>query len=149
MHWSTYLRALDRQEDSLRIHENGADIHRKLSETDPESTAQSLWFLAASFSTIGLHEDALSAAEKSVELYRKLTPTKPALTERLMKALGYRAKSLHALGREEDAARAEAEVATLKGAQTLSKESATVGFAETSAILPDAQSGSSEGARVL
>ncbi|KAJ7678051.1 hypothetical protein DFH06DRAFT_565131 [Mycena polygramma] len=114
IHWSTYLRALDRQENSWRIYQNGADLHRKLGETDPEVTAESLCELAEDFSTTGLHEDALSAAEKSVELYRRLTPTKPALTRDLVEALGYWAKSLRALGREEDAARTEAEMATLE-----------------------------------
>ncbi|KAJ7672355.1 hypothetical protein DFH06DRAFT_1363117, partial [Mycena polygramma] len=111
--WAIYLRAVERQEDSIQIHERGAEIYGRLSETDPESTADFLCDLAADFSTTGLHEDAVCAAEKAVELYRTLTPTKPVFMEDLIETLGYLAKSLRALGCEEDAACAEAEAVTL------------------------------------
>ncbi|KAJ7677964.1 hypothetical protein DFH06DRAFT_563568 [Mycena polygramma] len=115
---ATYLRTLGRQDDSVQMHQKGAELHRKLSETDPESTAELLCELADDFSTTGLHEDALSAAEKSIKLYLRLTSAKPALTKDLITAFGYRAKSLRALGREEDAVRAESEVAVLQCAQS-------------------------------
>ncbi|KAJ7678013.1 hypothetical protein DFH06DRAFT_564613 [Mycena polygramma] len=114
VHWATYLRALNREEDSVQMCEKGVVIYRKLSETEPESTAGNLLLLARDLCVARLHEDALRAADQSIELYRGLTPAKLALTKDLIEALGCRAKSLRALGREEDAARAEAEMATLE-----------------------------------
>ncbi|KAJ6450701.1 hypothetical protein C8R47DRAFT_1170867 [Mycena vitilis] len=114
---ATYLRSLGCPEDSARMHEEGAELHRKLSETDPESTADLLRELAGDFSTTGLHQDSLSAADKSIELYHRLTAAKPALAKKLIKSLGYRAESLHALGHDEDAMRSESEIVALRGAQ--------------------------------
>ncbi|KAJ7678006.1 hypothetical protein DFH06DRAFT_1079273 [Mycena polygramma] len=132
---ATYLRALGRQEDAVYMHEKGAELHRKLSETEPESAAELLRELAEDFSTTGLHEDALSAAEKATGLYRNLTPTKPTLTKELIESLQYVAKILRALGREEDAVRAEVEVATLKGAQPQSKEEQTIEYVAKGVIM--------------
>ncbi|KAJ6504074.1 hypothetical protein C8R47DRAFT_176686 [Mycena vitilis] len=122
VHRATYLRALGRQEDSVHMGEQGGELHRKLSEKEPESAADLLQELAEDFSTTGLHEDALCAVEKSVQLYRTLTPTKPALTKYLMEALGYRARSLHALGRDEDAMHTDSEIAELRCAESQSKD---------------------------
>ncbi|KAJ7678025.1 hypothetical protein DFH06DRAFT_1465829 [Mycena polygramma] len=118
VHWATYLRALNREEDSVQMCEKGVVIYRKLSETEPESTAGNLLLLARDLCVARLHEDALRAADQSIELYHGLTPAKLALTKDLIEALGCRAKSLRALGREEDAARAEAEIATLQSASS-------------------------------
>ncbi|KAJ7678019.1 hypothetical protein DFH06DRAFT_564698 [Mycena polygramma] len=117
--WATYLRAVGRQEYSAHIHEKGAEIFSNMSATDPESTADSLRVLANDFGTTGLYQDSLSAAEKSVELYCMLTLRNPSLElkDDLIKALGYCTKSLHALGREEDEALKDRQIAALKRGQ--------------------------------
>ncbi|KAJ7678046.1 hypothetical protein DFH06DRAFT_565034 [Mycena polygramma] len=123
--WATHLRTLDHQpEDSVRIHEKGAEIHRRRSEKDTESTVDSLTVLAEDLSITDLPNDALSAAEKAIKLFRRLLSTEPALTltKDFIEYLQYQVKSLRALGREEDAVHVESKLATLKGAHSQLKE---------------------------
>ncbi|KAJ7499779.1 hypothetical protein FB451DRAFT_1358840 [Mycena latifolia] len=108
------LRAVGRYDDGLQAQEKGDSIYRRLGEMNPGDTARSIHDHAADYRTIGLHEDSLRAEEGAIELYRKVVQTEPALTRDLVEALELRAEDLHALGREEDAARANAEVLALQ-----------------------------------
>ncbi|KAJ7785342.1 hypothetical protein DFH07DRAFT_7752 [Mycena maculata] len=116
-HLAVYLHAVGHHEDTLRADEKGAEMHHKLRKTDPSLTARSFHVLAEDFHTIGLHEDALRAEEEAVELYREITTQsthRPALLRERITSLELFAKILRALGRAEDAARTDAEVASLE-----------------------------------
>jgi hypothetical protein len=84
-----------------------------VAEREPASAASSLHDLAKAFRTIGLHDDALRAETGAAELYRPLAET-PAFVRKLIISLELCAKDLRAFGRGEDAAGADAEVATLR-----------------------------------
>ncbi|KAJ6563631.1 hypothetical protein DFH09DRAFT_478332 [Mycena vulgaris] len=110
---AAFQHAAGRVEDALCTYEKGAVIHRKLGETDPDETANFLHDLAVNFRSIGLHDGVLRAEKEAVALYHQLVQTKPAFRVRLATCLKLLAADLRTLGREDEAARTDVEVATL------------------------------------
>ncbi|KAJ6586391.1 hypothetical protein DFH09DRAFT_1143246, partial [Mycena vulgaris] len=107
------LRAVGRHEDASHAYEHGAEIYRRLAEVDPGSAAQSLHEVALEYHSVGFHDDALDTVDGAVKLYRKLAQMNHIHVKNLIESLQLLAKVLRALGREEDAARADVEVTTL------------------------------------
>ncbi|KAJ6563634.1 hypothetical protein DFH09DRAFT_1364040 [Mycena vulgaris] len=111
---ATFQHAAGRVEHASCAYDMGAVIHRKLGETDPDKTANFLHYLAVNFRSIGFHDDALRAEKEAVALYRKLVQTKPAFRVCLAMCLKLLGEDLRTLGREDEAARTDTDVATLK-----------------------------------
>jgi tetratricopeptide (TPR) repeat protein len=111
---AVHLRAVNRLEEASHNDKEGDEMLHKLGETEPGATAHSFHVLAVDLRTIRLQEDALQAEESAIALYRKLPEMQPHLFGGFIDTLESLAKNLHAVGREDDAMRVEAEVANLK-----------------------------------
>jgi tetratricopeptide (TPR) repeat protein len=107
---AAHLRAVDRHVDAPCTDEEGSEIVRKLGETNPDSTARSLYGLAIDFGSIGIHDEALQASEQAVALYSKIQQPTPKVVRDHIQALERLAGNLRAL-----AAHADSKVAILKG----------------------------------
>ncbi|KAJ7926348.1 hypothetical protein B0H13DRAFT_1862390 [Mycena leptocephala] len=116
---AAFLRTVDRQEDASRADKEGAEIYRNLAKTDAELTARSFHASARDLRSVGLHEDALRLEEQSAHLYRTVTQTRPALLGLHVKSLQSLVEDLRVLGRAEDAARTDAELADVEAMRSL------------------------------
>ncbi|KAJ7792014.1 hypothetical protein B0H13DRAFT_1935816 [Mycena leptocephala] len=115
---AAFLRSVDRHEDASRA-DKGAQIYRNLGKTDAELTARSFHASARDLRGVGLHEDALRAEGQSAHLYRTVTQTRPALLGLHIKSLQSLAEDFRVLGRTEDAARTNAELADVEAMRSL------------------------------
>ncbi|KAJ7874264.1 hypothetical protein B0H13DRAFT_1894646 [Mycena leptocephala] len=110
-----FLSAVGNAEDAVNAARESVDIYRSL----PDRTDGLEAGLARDLRSVGLHEDALRAEGQSAHLYQTVTQTRPALLGPHVKSLQSLAEDLHVLGRAEDAARTDAELADVEAMRSL------------------------------